>query len=264
MPLSSPKRKVSDVENKLRVLLCLKAIGMATQEQLWPFVARLELMEYIPFCLLLDELKLNGSVAQGVGAVSGMLYLTAEGERTLELFGRKLVETDRRRILLEAPAYAARLNERRHLQAAYERPEGERFRALCAVKEEDVPTLLVRAASPNSALTKQLVKDFAALAPRLMALLYALPPAKDASALPLVSPAQALEEAAPAQPRLCCYGGANYGAAVQAEQEGHAYTLLLLWPDAASAQSWAISADRLGPMLAEKLTGLIQNGEAEP
>lgn len=264
MPLSSPKRKVSDVENKLRVLLCLKAIGMATQEQLWPFVARLELMEYIPFCLLLDELELNGSVAQGVGAVSGMLYLTAEGERTLELFGRKLVETDRRRILLEAPAYAARLNERRHLQAAYERPEGERFRALCAVREEDVPTLLVRAASPSSALTKQLVRDFAALAPRLMALLYALPPAKEASALPLVSPAQALEEAVPGQPRLCCYGGANYGAAVQAEQAGHAYTLLLLWPDAASAQSWAISADRLGPMLAEKLTGLIESGETKP
>lgn len=264
MPLSSPKRKVSDVENKLRVLLCLKAIGMATQEQLWPFVARLELMEYIPFCLLLDELELNGSVAQGVGAVSGMLYLTAEGERTLELFGRKLVETDRRRILLEAPAYAARLNERRHLQAAYERPDGERFRALCAVREEDVPTLLVRAASPSSALTKQLVRDFAALAPRLMALLYALPPAKEASALPLVSPAQALEEAAPGQPRLCCYGGANYGAAVQAVQAGHAYTLLLLWPDAASAQSWAISADGLGPMLAEKLTGLIESGETEP
>lgn len=263
MPLSSPRRKVSDVENKLRVLLCLKAVGMATQEQLWPFVARLELMEYIPFCLLLDELKLNGSVAQGVGAVSGLLYLTAEGERTLELFGRKLVETDRRCILQEAPAYAARLNERRHLQAAYERPEGKNFRALCAVKEEDVPTLLVRAASPGSALTKQLVRDFAALAPRLMALLYALPPAEDPCELPLAEPAQALEEAAPGHPRLCCYGGANYGAAVQVVQDGHAYTLLLLWPDAASAQSWAISADRLGPALAQKLTVLIESGAAE-
>ena len=55
MPLSSPKRKVSDAENKLRVLCCLDALGMATQEQLWPFVAQLELMEYIPFCMFLCQ-----------------------------------------------------------------------------------------------------------------------------------------------------------------------------------------------------------------
>lgn len=260
MPLSFPKRRVSDVENKLRVLLCLKAIGMASQEQLWPFVARLELMEYIPFCLLLDELRLNGAVAPGVGAVSGLLYVTAEGQRMLDMFGRKLVETDRRRILQEAPAYAARLNERRHLQAAYERPEGERFRALCAVKEEDVPTLLVRASCPDSALTEGLVKNFSALAPRLLALLYALPPAQDASAPPVS--AHALEEAAPGFPRLCSYGGANYGAAVRVETEQAAYALMLLWPDAASAGGWAVSADRQGPALAQKLTGLIQ-GEAD-
>ena len=55
MPLLSPKRRVSDVENKLRVLFCLKALGLVTQEQLWPIVARMELMDYLPFCLLLDE-----------------------------------------------------------------------------------------------------------------------------------------------------------------------------------------------------------------
>ena len=49
MPFLSPKRKISDTENKLRVLCCLDALGMATQDQLWPFVAQLELMEYLPF-----------------------------------------------------------------------------------------------------------------------------------------------------------------------------------------------------------------------
>ncbi len=47
MPFLSPKRRVSDAENKLRLLLCLRALGMATSDQLWPFVAGLELMEYL-------------------------------------------------------------------------------------------------------------------------------------------------------------------------------------------------------------------------
>ena len=88
MPLLSPKRRVSDVENKLRVLFCLKTLGLVTQEQLWPFVARMELMDYLPFCLLLDELKSDGAVAEGNGAMAGTLYLTPE-----ELYNR--VKQDR-------------------------------------------------------------------------------------------------------------------------------------------------------------------------
>ena len=94
MPLLSPKRRVSDVENKLRVLFCLKTLGLVTQEQLWPFVARMELMDYLPFCLLLDELKSDGAVAEGNGAVAGMLYLTPEGEKHLALFQHRLIHTD--------------------------------------------------------------------------------------------------------------------------------------------------------------------------
>ena len=79
MPFLSPKRRVSDAENKLRLLLCLRALGMATSDQLWPFVAELELMEYLPYCLLLDELKKDGEVAQGRCALEGVLYLTPKG-----------------------------------------------------------------------------------------------------------------------------------------------------------------------------------------
>ena len=65
MPFLSPKRRVSDAENKLRLLLCLRALGMATSDQLWPFVAELELMEYLPYCLLLDELNRSGRLRPG-------------------------------------------------------------------------------------------------------------------------------------------------------------------------------------------------------
>ena len=111
MPFRSPKRRVSDAENKLRLLLCLRALGMATSDQLWPFVAGLELMEYLPYCLLLDELKKDGEVAQGRFALEGVLYLTPRGEKTLSLLRDKLTHTDCERIRAAAPAYAAGLNE---------------------------------------------------------------------------------------------------------------------------------------------------------
>lgn len=119
MPFLSPKRRVSDAENKLRLLLCLRVLGMATSDQLWPFVAELELMEYLPYCLLLDELKKDGEVAQGRCALEGVLYLTPKGEKTLSLLRDKLTHTDCRRIREAAPAYAAGLNERRQAAAAY-------------------------------------------------------------------------------------------------------------------------------------------------
>lgn len=127
MALFFPKRRVSDAENKLRLLLCLRMLGMASSEQLWPFVAQLELMEYLPYCLLLDELKKAGVVAQGRYALEGMLYLTPEGEKTLALLGDKLIPTDCERIRQAAPAYAARLSERRQAGAACTGRRRERF-----------------------------------------------------------------------------------------------------------------------------------------
>lgn len=132
MPFLSPKRRVSDAENKLRLLLCLRTLGMATSDQLWPFVAELELMEYLPYCLLLDELKKDGEVAQGRCALEGVLYLTPRGEKTLSLLRDKLTHTDCRRIREAAPAYAAGLNERRQAAAAY--PAGPK--RACAARWE--------------------------------------------------------------------------------------------------------------------------------
>ena len=54
MPEGFAKRHISDAENRLRLLLCIDALGLCTREELWPFVAKLELMEYMPMCLYLD------------------------------------------------------------------------------------------------------------------------------------------------------------------------------------------------------------------
>ena len=257
MPLLSPKRRVSDVENKLRVLFCLKALGLVTQEQLWPFVAQMELMDYLPFCLLLDELKSDGAVAEGNGAVAGTLYLTPEGEKHLTLFQHRLIHTDCQRILQEAPKYAAQLNERRHMRAGYERAQDDCFRARCMVLEEDVPTLLVRLTSRESSLTQRLVKGFDQLASRLLTLLYTLPVETERQDVPVVPQEQAIEEARPGHPLLCGYGGSEHGAAVCLRESRAEYTLLLLWPDEALARQWALAADRQGEALAKKLTQWI-------
>ena len=76
MPEGFAKRHISDAENRLRLLLCIDALGLCTREELWPFVAKLELMEYMPMCLYLDELLRDGSLMEGQHAVQGVLFLT--------------------------------------------------------------------------------------------------------------------------------------------------------------------------------------------
>lgn len=262
MPFLSPKRKVSDTENKLRVLFCLDKLGMATQEQLWPFVAQLELMEYMPFCLLADELRSDGAIAAGVHAMEGCLYLTADGRRQLELFGSRLVHADRQRIAAEAPAYARSLNERRQAHAAYElAPEGE-YGACGTVCENDVPTLLLKLRSSRSQTAQRFVQRFSSVAAQMLAQLYLLPLARSAAALPeVLSQERALSCAAEGEPALCAYGGREHAAVVSIGAQEVRYTLLLLLPTAEMAWSWAQSAQARGEALARSLTALF-DGEA--
>ena len=120
MPEGFAKRHISDAENRLRLLLCIDALGLCTREELWPFVAKLELMEYMPMCLYLDELLRDGSLMEGQYAVQGVLFLTGGGREALELFQRRMPRSDRDRILLAAPQYAAQLSEKRQIRTAYE------------------------------------------------------------------------------------------------------------------------------------------------
>ena len=166
MPFLSPKRKVSDAENKLRILFCLDKLGMATQEQLWPFMAKLELMEYIPFCMFVDELRSDGAIASGVHAMEGSLFLTAAGRQQLELFSGRMVHADKERITREAPEYAQHLSQRRLVRAAYELSQEGEFRAFGTVCEGDVPTLLLHVRSRDEKLIERFVNVFPSVARR--------------------------------------------------------------------------------------------------
>ncbi len=262
MPVLIPKRRVSDAENKLRLLFCLKCVGMATQEQLWPFVARLELMEYMPYCLLLDELRRDGAVAVGRHALSGVMYLTPQGESMLTLLHDKLLPRDRERIQAAAPAYAATLNERRVARAVYERAGEGLFGAALSVREDDVPTLHLRMVTPREALCRAAVSGFVTSAPGLMQLLYTLPFAPGAEALPVLSGAEeAMARAMDGQAALCAYGGREHSAAVPLMDGDTRYAALLLLPDRASADGWAQVALQESEALGARVTALL---EAQP
>lgn len=265
MTFSSPKRRISDTENKLRILFCLGALGTVTAEQLWPFVARLELMEYMPFCVLLDELKKDGAIAAGSHALEGMLFLTREGEKTLSLFSSKVLHADRERILREAAAYAARLNERRQTLAVYERSQGGELCVASTVREGDVPTLFLRLRTRERALAEAAQKGFPARAPRILTLLYTLPFSFSADPLPVASSQEeALLLAEDGRPALCAYGGNEYGAAVSLKGADAAYTALLLLTDREAAQGWCLAAGAQGEALAAKLTALLLSEGALP
>ena len=262
MPSLSPKRRVSDAENKLRLLLCLRALGMATSEQLWPFVAELELMEYLPFCLLLDELQKDGEVARGRCALEGVLFLTPKGEKTLSLLRDKLTHTDCRRIREAAPAYAAGLNERRQAAAAYRRAEPGRYRARGTVREGDVPALVLDVNTPDEALARAAVRGFRSCAPRLLTLMYTLPFEDGGRPLPVAgSQEEALRAAAEGRLALLAYGGREHAAAVSLREGENAYAVLLLLPTREAAQGWAEAACGSAEALARQVTELVTGKE---
>jgi len=260
MPFFSPKRKVSDAENKLRVLYCLDRLGMATQEQLWPFVAQLELMEYMPLCMFVDELLSDGAIEAGRYAMEGSLFLTAAGRRQLELFGNKLVHTDMERIAAAAPEYAQRLSQQRQVHAAYELAQDGEYRAHGAICESDVPTLHLQVRSRSTDEVERFVRLFPSVAAQIMAHLYLLPLSDTQRPLPDVcTQEQALTDAE--HPALCAFGGREHAAVVSFGDETMHYTLLLLLPSDRMAWAWAQTAQERGAQLAKELRRLF---EAQP
>jgi len=258
MPLSSPKRKVSDAENKLRVLCCLDALGMATQEQLWPFVARLELMEYIPFCIFLGELRSSGAIAAGSHALEGALYLTSGGKQQLELFSNKLVHADKERIREAARSYREELSARKLVRAAYELSQDGLCCAALTMREGDVPTLFIRVCTKDSLLTEKAVRGFQACAPQVLNLLYTLDLSGEGTPAPKPLPQEAAIAAAqPGAPSLCAFGGREHAAVVSISDDMVFYTVLLLLPSDELAWSWAQAADARSHELAAALTALF-------
>ncbi|MEG0900595.1 MAG: DUF4364 family protein [Clostridia bacterium] len=264
MPLQSPMRKVSDAENRLRVLFCLDALGMASQEQLWPFIASLELMEYVPFCLYVDDLRKDGSLMAGNHALAGILYLTEEGRATLTLFLNRMPRTDRDHITRAAPAYAAQLTERRQVRAVYESAEGGMLRVACTVRESDVPTLFLRLQTRKRSIASLAIKRFRPQAPRVLMLLYDLALSEQVKPppLPCVDALDAaLAQAAPGAPVLVAHGKHDHSAVVCLDSSDVRYTVALLLSSREAAELWACAALQQEAALVSRLNAMLASHE---
>lgn len=245
MPQLFSKRNISDAENRLRLLFCVDALGPVTKEQLWPFAARLELMEYVPMCLYVDELVRDGSLGEGPAALQGALFLTDAGRRTLELFGKRLPQADASRIRLAAPDYAALLMEKRQIRAVHELATGRKYRVACSVTEGDVPTLFLRLETSSKRLAGGAIKRFRSRAALLLTCLYTLAPAKDPppdEVEGMFDLKEALDAVTAETPLLCRFGGHQQAGVVRLKNKRADVRLALLLPSLEAATEWLASA----------------------
>jgi len=174
MPFTSPKRNVSDAENKLRLLYCVHALEQVGEAQLWPFVASLDLMDYIPMQLLMHELLSGGELHMGVEALSGMITLSPHGQETLRLFAHRVMASDREMIDKAAPAYRSQLQKRRHVRAAYESAQAGDYRTLLSISEGELPLLSIRLHTSSRAFASRSIRAFEPAAASILAFLYGL------------------------------------------------------------------------------------------
>ena len=265
MPFLSPKRRVSDAENKLRLLLCLRALGMATSDQLWPFVAELELMEYLPYCLLLDELKKDGEVAQGRCALEGVLYLTPKGEKTLSLLRDKLTHTDCRRIR----EGGARLCRRPGTSGVRPRRRTGGPKRACAARWERCARAMCRrwywmCGPRRRPLPARWCMAFRTCAPRLLPLLYTLPFEEDGGPLPVLpDEEEALRGSGGGAIRLWCpMGDASMPPAVSLRNgENHLCRAASSCPRARRRRAGPAAACRAAETLAGQVMELLSGEE---
>ncbi|MBE5802212.1 MAG: DUF4364 family protein [Clostridiales bacterium] len=253
MPVDFSRTRVSDLENRLRLLYCIKWLEPVSNDQLWPFVAQLELMEYVSMCLFLDELRQSGALAEGSHALSGKLYLTAEGHGQLNLFQERMPLSERERIDAEAPAFLQALRERQQLRVMWELAEEGRRGLLCTVRDGDLPTMMLRLITSDRKVADSVAAHFRDRASRLLLMLYtrglmlnveqAQTLKSPAPSLPQMSSAEdALAAVTPDQAYLCPYGLREQLAAICLPGGQTRMHLALLLPGRSEAFQWAHAA----------------------
>ncbi len=256
------KRKITDVEYKLRLLASVDALHMAARDQLWPFMARLDLMDYVPMCLLTDELIRSGALARGKGALKDTLYVTDVGREYLRLFGSRMPSGDRERIAAAAPEYERAMSTKRQLGAVYELADNDMRRVRCTFQEGDVPTLLLRVETPHDKIARAAASHFEDVVPDLLRELYTLKTDADA---PMPCVYDDMEEALQAvkrdAPVLCAHGKLEHSAVVWLSGDLARYIVALLLPTADAAARWAQAAKRSSDSIVKRLTSSFMMGE---
>lgn len=264
MPSRFTSRKISDTEYRLKLLLCVDALGMATREQLWPFVAKLELMEYVPMCLYADELIRDGALALGAYATEGELFLTDEGRAMLKLFRGSIPTSDRERVLKAAKAYVQTLRERRQVSAGYELAPRGRYRCLCTMSEGDLPVVLLRVETGDPAYASMVIRRFKNKATALLMCLYTVRLVVDDLTREwpdAPNPLTAMEAATPDVPVLCGFGKREHAVAVVLPLGDTEYRVALMLPSAEAARAWAVTVIHERAEMAEKLDALLRAKE---
>jgi len=160
MPATPPLRSVPDVENKLRLLYCIAALEQVSEEQLWPFVASLDLMDYLTMRLFLHDLLNSGVLAMGQHALRGMISLSTKGREVLDMFSNRIMYSDRQRITKAAASYRTELKKRRQVQAVYESAQADEYRVLLSLYDSEIPTLLIRMTTADRAYAANSLRAF--------------------------------------------------------------------------------------------------------
>lgn len=256
------KRRVSDVEYKLRLLMSVDALQMATRDQLWPFLARLDMMDYVPMCLCVDELTRIGALAKGTGVLSDELYITDKGREYLRLFKRRMPAADCDRITRAAPGYLRSINAQRQLYTGYELPSDGMRRVRCTFRDGDVPTLALRVETPHDSIAQAAASRFAEVVPRLLNALYTLKTDAEAPQYCVCSDIEAaLGRASAVEPVLCAHGKLEHSAVVRISCERASYVVALLLPCQDAAARWALAAMNDGQKIADRLTDELLRDE---
>ena len=260
MAVLLPQGGLPDAEKRLALLLCLREVGVCTPEQLWPFVAELGTMDYLSFRLILEELCQSGEAAGLVGALSGHLVLTPEGEGTLKMYEKRIRHTLREEIARQAVAYRQQLEERRRCQVGYEasRPGVSRIRL--TIREGENLLLTLIAQMESGLLPGKKLSPFREKASQILSTLYRLPVSGN-SGVELPGAEDGLT-ASPGSPVLVDQGGGVYTGWVFLQGEGVSLQIGLMLPDRQAATDWAISADGAGEELCGRLMALVQEAKA--
>lgn len=141
MPLKPVERRVSDVENKLVLLYCMRALGDVDTENLWRAVVELDLMGFFTMHFTLSDLVNDQLAAPYRGRFREQYVLTASGEENLRLFQTHIPHSIRSRVDEAAPGFRAKFRQERELSFAYGKGANGMDTLRLCLREGELPLL---------------------------------------------------------------------------------------------------------------------------
>lgn len=253
MPIQSPKRNVSEAEQKLLLLFLLQLLEPVAAEPLWQFASGWKLLDdYIAFRLALHELEEDGEAARGEHALEEQLFLTERGREALRLFGDRVPASARDTARTHAEAFKRQQQRRREVSAVYETASRGAYTVLLGLNEGEVSTLRLRVRTDRQTVARDCMQRFAGAASALLGLCYLELPVAEADA--------PLREGFAVE----AVSATEFLAHCRLPSAGHAQIeLWLLFPTPESARAFVCGAQARAQTLAERLLRILRAGKAK-